>query len=36
MAAEEVFDAAGDLPSSTRLVQKVLTNETDPYFLWQV
>ncbi|PBP16013.1 cytidine and deoxycytidylate deaminase zinc-binding region [Diplocarpon rosae] len=35
MAAEEVFVEAGGLPSSTRLVQKVLTNETDPYFLWQ-
>ncbi|CAL3965872.1 unnamed protein product [Diplocarpon coronariae] len=35
MAAQEVLGRAGDLPSSTRLVPSVLTNETDPYFLWQ-
>ncbi|KAI9049185.1 hypothetical protein LZ554_007032 [Drepanopeziza brunnea f. sp. 'monogermtubi'] len=35
IAAEEVFDRSEDLPSSTKLYQEVLTNETDPYFFWQ-
>ncbi|KAL2068287.1 hypothetical protein VTL71DRAFT_16385 [Oculimacula yallundae] len=33
--AEEVFEKAGDLSSTTRLVKELLANETDPYFLWQ-
>ncbi|PVH85613.1 cytidine deaminase-like protein [Cadophora sp. DSE1049] len=35
IAAEEVFEKSGDLSSSTKLLKEVLTNETDPYFLWQ-
>ncbi|KAG4425292.1 hypothetical protein IFR04_001659 [Cadophora malorum] len=35
IAAEEVFEESGDLPSSSKLLKEVLTNETDPYFLWQ-
>ncbi|KAG4438125.1 hypothetical protein IFR05_006405 [Cadophora sp. M221] len=35
ITAEEVFDEAGDLPSTTKLIREFLTNETDPYFLWQ-
>ena len=31
----EVFRESFDLGSATRLVGEVLTNETDPYFLWQ-
>ncbi|KAF2705211.1 guanine deaminase [Pleomassaria siparia CBS 279.74] len=31
----EVFGQSFDLPYSSRLVAEVLTNETDPYFLWQ-
>ncbi|XMA12351.1 hypothetical protein WAI453_005142 [Rhynchosporium graminicola] len=33
--AEEIFEKAVDLPSTTRLIQNLLANETDPYFLWQ-
>ncbi|KAJ5464324.1 guanine deaminase [Penicillium daleae] len=31
----DVFEASFDLPSHARLMGNVLTNETDPYFLWQ-
>lgn len=31
----EIFEQAFDLGTSTRLIGEVLTNETDPYFLWQ-
>ncbi|KKK13563.1 hypothetical protein ARAM_001732 [Aspergillus rambellii] len=33
--SEEVFEASRDLPSQSRLIGEILTNETDPYFLWQ-
>lgn len=33
--SEEVFENSWKLPSVTRLVPEVLTNETDPYFSWQ-
>lgn len=31
----DVFQQSFDLPSQSRLIAEVLTNETDPYFLWQ-
>lgn len=31
----EVFRQSFDLPYQSRLMGEVLTNETDPYFLWQ-
>lgn len=31
----DVFRQSFDLPHQSRLVAEVLTNETDPYFLWQ-
>jgi len=31
----EVFQQRFDLPYPSRLMGEVLTNETDPYFLWQ-
>ncbi|OJD30366.1 cytidine and deoxycytidylate deaminase zinc-binding region [Diplodia corticola] len=31
----EVFRQSIDLPTQTRLIGEVLTNETDPYFSWQ-
>ncbi|KAI8935602.1 hypothetical protein NX059_008168 [Plenodomus lindquistii] len=31
----EVFRQSFDLPNQSRLIGEVLTNETDPYFLWQ-
>ncbi|KAI1076491.1 cytidine deaminase-like protein [Whalleya microplaca] len=31
----EVFQQSFDLPYSSRLLGNILTNETDPYFLWQ-
>ncbi|KAF9255366.1 guanine deaminase [Marasmius fiardii PR-910] len=31
----EVFQQSFDLSSSTRLIGEVLTNKTDPFFLWQ-
>jgi tRNA(Arg) A34 adenosine deaminase TadA len=31
----EVFKESFDLPHVSRLMGEVLTNETDPYFLWQ-
>lgn len=31
----EVFKQSFDLPYQSRLMAEVLTNETDPYFLWQ-
>lgn len=31
----EVFRQSFDLPNPSRLIAEVLTNETDPYFLWQ-
>ncbi|KAJ6020660.1 guanine deaminase [Penicillium herquei] len=35
IASIDVFEASFDLPYSSRLIGNVLTNETDPYFLWQ-
>ncbi|KAJ5587175.1 guanine deaminase [Penicillium hispanicum] len=35
IASVDVFEASFDLPSQARLMGNVLTNETDPYFLWQ-
>lgn len=31
----DVFQASFDLPHQSRLMGNLLTNETDPYFLWQ-
>ncbi|EOD53138.1 putative cytidine and deoxycytidylate deaminase zinc-binding region protein [Neofusicoccum parvum UCRNP2] len=31
----EIFQQSFDLPSQSRLIGELLTNETDPYFLWQ-
>lgn len=31
----DVFKESFDLPYPSRLIGEVLTNETDPYFLWQ-
>lgn len=31
----EIFQQSFDLGSASRLIGEVLTNETDPYFLWQ-
>lgn len=31
----EIFQESFDLPTRTRLMGGVLTNETDPLFLWQ-
>lgn len=35
ISSMEVFRESFDLGGATRLVGEVLTNETDPYFLWQ-
>jgi len=35
ISSMEVFQQSFDLPHPSRLLAKVLTNETDPYFLWQ-
>ncbi|OAR02725.1 hypothetical protein LLEC1_03342 [Akanthomyces lecanii] len=35
ISSMDVFRQSFDLPSTTRLIGEVLTNETDPYFLWQ-
>jgi tRNA(Arg) A34 adenosine deaminase TadA len=35
ISSMEVFQQSFDLPHLTRLLAEVLTNETDPYFLWQ-
>jgi tRNA(Arg) A34 adenosine deaminase TadA len=35
IASSEVFRQSWNLGTSTRFVKEVLTNETDPYFLWQ-
>ncbi|KAL1618021.1 hypothetical protein SLS54_007554 [Diplodia seriata] len=35
IASLDVFRQSFDLPSQTRLIGGVLTNETDPYFWWQ-
>lgn len=35
VASIDIFRQSADLPSQTRLMGEVLTNETDPYFLWQ-
>jgi tRNA(Arg) A34 adenosine deaminase TadA len=35
MGSMEIFRQSFDLPTITRLMGEVLTNETDPYFLWQ-
>ncbi|KAJ7748769.1 guanine deaminase [Mycena maculata] len=35
IASLEVFRNSFDLPGPTTLIGEVLTNETDPYFLWQ-
>ncbi|KAJ5805425.1 guanine deaminase [Penicillium pulvis] len=35
IASVDVFGASFDLPYSSRLIAGVLTDETDPYFLWQ-
>ncbi|KAJ5523076.1 guanine deaminase [Penicillium frequentans] len=34
-SVDDVFGASFDLPYSSRLIAGVLTDETDPYFLWQ-
>lgn len=31
----DIFQQSFDLPYQSRLIAEVLTNETDPYFLWQ-
>ena len=31
----DIFSQSFDLATATRLIGEVLTNETDPYFLWQ-
>lgn len=35
ISSAEVFRESFDLPRPSRLIAEVLTNETDPYFLWQ-
>lgn len=35
ISSMEVFSQSFDLPTSSRLVADVLTNETDSYFSWQ-
>lgn len=35
LRASEVFDQSKDLQHKTRLIENVLSNETDPYFAWQ-
>ncbi|KAH9898612.1 cytidine deaminase-like protein [Xylariomycetidae sp. FL2044] len=35
IASADVFQQSFDLPQASRLIGNVLTNETDPYFLWQ-
>jgi tRNA(Arg) A34 adenosine deaminase TadA len=35
IASSEVFKQSWNLGTSTKFVSEVLTNETDPYFLWQ-
>ncbi|KAJ5389129.1 guanine deaminase [Penicillium cataractarum] len=35
ISSMEVFAASYDLPTQTGLIGNVLSNETDPYFLWQ-
>ncbi|KAK2753718.1 hypothetical protein FQN55_000081 [Onygenales sp. PD_40] len=35
ISSQEVFQQSYDLPSPSRLIAEVLTNETDPYFAWQ-
>jgi tRNA(Arg) A34 adenosine deaminase TadA len=35
ISSMEVFKESFDLPNPARLIAEVLTNETDPYFLWQ-
>lgn len=35
MGSMEIFRQSFDLGTTTRLMGEVLTNETDPYFLWQ-
>lgn len=35
VASIDIFEHSFDLSSPTRLIGEVLTNETDPYFLWQ-
>ncbi|KAH8705697.1 guanine deaminase [Talaromyces proteolyticus] len=35
VASIDIFQASFDLPYQSRLIGNVLTNETDPYFLWQ-
>ncbi|EMD00491.1 hypothetical protein BAUCODRAFT_61005 [Baudoinia panamericana UAMH 10762] len=35
LLCHEVFERVGTLPTRTSLIRNVLTNETDPYLLWQ-
>ncbi|KAJ5770108.1 guanine deaminase [Penicillium nucicola] len=35
ISSMDVFEASYDLPTQSRLMGGVLSNETDPYFLWQ-
>jgi len=35
ISSMEVFSQSFDLPYQSRLIGNVLTNETDPYFMWQ-
>ncbi|KAK7532049.1 guanine deaminase [Phyllosticta citribraziliensis] len=35
VSSMEIFRQSFDLPNQARLIGDVLTNETDPYFLWQ-
>ncbi|CAN8101206.1 unnamed protein product [Discula destructiva] len=35
ISSVEVFRQSFDLPYPSRLIAEVLTNETDPFFLWQ-
>lgn len=35
ISSAQVFQQSFDLPHPSRLIAEVLTNETDPYFLWQ-
>ena len=35
ISSMDVFAASYDLPTRSQLISNVLSNETDPYFLWQ-
>jgi len=35
ISSQEVFRESLDLPGRTTFIADILTNETDPYFMWQ-